>query len=38
MHYYEKTTGKVGGCDYGALRSAIDIHGEKKGIQKIIWR
>jgi len=29
MHYHEKITGKVGGCDYVALRSAIDIHGEK---------
>ncbi|EHI98104.1 replisome organizer region-containing protein [Clostridium sp. DL-VIII] len=30
MHYHEKITGKVGGCDYVALRSAIDIHGEKR--------
>ena len=29
MHYHEKITGKVGGCDYVALRSAIEIHGEK---------
>ncbi|NRT77898.1 phage replisome organizer N-terminal domain-containing protein [Clostridium beijerinckii] len=29
MHYHEKITGKPGGCDYVALRSAIDIHGEK---------
>jgi hypothetical protein len=29
MHYHEKITGKVGGCDYVALRSAIDIHGER---------
>ncbi|WP_026889863.1 phage replisome organizer N-terminal domain-containing protein [Clostridium beijerinckii] len=29
MHYHEKITGKLGGCDYVALRSAIDIHGEK---------
>ena len=29
MNYHEKITGKVGGCDYVALRSAIDIHGEK---------
>ena len=29
MHYHEKITGKVGGCDYVALRSAINIHGEK---------
>ncbi len=29
MQYHEKITGKVGGCDYVALRSAIDIHGEK---------
>ena len=28
MHYHEKITGKVGGCDYVALRSAINIHGE----------
>lgn len=30
MHYHEKITGKSGGCDYVALRSAIDIHGEKR--------
>ena len=30
MKYHEKITGKVGGCDYVALRSAIDIHGEKR--------
>ncbi len=30
MHYHEKITGKIGGCDYVALRSAIDIHGEKR--------
>ncbi|WP_160686225.1 phage replisome organizer N-terminal domain-containing protein [Clostridium sp. C2-6-12] len=30
MQYHEKITGKVGGCDYVALRSAIDIHGEKR--------
>ncbi|EHI97556.1 replisome organizer region-containing protein [Clostridium sp. DL-VIII] len=30
MHYHEKITGKVGVCDYIALRSAIDIHGEKR--------
>ncbi len=30
MHYHEKITGKVGGCDYVALRSAIDIYGEKR--------
>ncbi|MDG5854411.1 phage replisome organizer N-terminal domain-containing protein [Clostridium beijerinckii] len=30
MNYHEKITGKVGGCDYVALRSAIDIHGEKR--------
>lgn len=29
MHYHEKITGKVGGCDYVALRAAIEIHGEK---------
>ncbi|ALB44024.1 phage replisome organizer N-terminal domain-containing protein [Clostridium beijerinckii] len=29
MKYHEKITGKPGGCDYVALRSAIDIHGEK---------
>ncbi|GEA30292.1 phage replisome organizer N-terminal domain-containing protein [Clostridium diolis] len=29
MQYHEKITGKPGGCDYVALRSAIDIHGEK---------
>ncbi|AJG99447.1 phage replisome organizer [Clostridium beijerinckii] len=29
MHYHEKITGKPGGCDYVALRSAIDIHGER---------
>jgi predicted phage replisome organizer len=29
MRYHEKITGKVGGCDYVALRAAIDIHGEK---------
>ena len=29
MRYHEKITGKVGGCNYVALRSAIDIHGEK---------
>ncbi len=30
MHYHEKITGKVGGCDYVALRSAINLHGEKR--------
>ncbi|WP_297430379.1 phage replisome organizer N-terminal domain-containing protein [Clostridium sp.] len=30
MHYHEKITGKPGGCDYVALRSAIEIHGEKR--------
>lgn len=30
MQYHEKITGKVGGCDYVALRSAIDIYGEKR--------
>ncbi|OVE64926.1 MULTISPECIES: phage replisome organizer N-terminal domain-containing protein [Clostridium] len=29
MKYHEKITGKPGGCNYVALRSAIDIHGEK---------
>jgi predicted phage replisome organizer len=29
MNYHEKITGKVGGYDYVALRSAIEIHGEK---------
>ena len=29
MHYHEKITGKVGGCDYVALRSAINLNGEK---------
>ena len=29
MQYHEKITGKVGGGDYVALRSAIEIHGEK---------
>ena len=29
MHYHEKITGKVGGCDYVALRAAIEIYGEK---------
>jgi len=29
MHYHEKITEKVGGCDYVALRSAINLHGEK---------
>lgn len=29
MKYHEKITGKPGGCDYVALSSAIDIHGEK---------
>ncbi|MFW2491418.1 phage replisome organizer N-terminal domain-containing protein [Clostridium chromiireducens] len=29
MQYHEKITGKPGGCDYVALRSAIEIHGEK---------
>ncbi|AWK51020.1 phage replisome organizer [Clostridium beijerinckii] len=30
MQYHEKITGKVGGCDYVALRSAINLHGEKR--------
>jgi hypothetical protein len=30
MYYHEKITGKVGGCDYVALRSAINLHGEKR--------
>ena len=29
MHYHEKITEKVGGCDYVALRTAINLHGEK---------
>ncbi|WP_459477447.1 phage replisome organizer N-terminal domain-containing protein [Clostridium saccharoperbutylacetonicum] len=29
IQYHEKITGKVGGCDYVALRAAIDIHGVK---------
>ena len=29
MQYHEKITGKPGSCEYVALRSAIDIHGEK---------
>ncbi|MBC2460352.1 phage replisome organizer N-terminal domain-containing protein [Clostridium beijerinckii] len=29
MQYHEKITGKPGGCDYVALRSAIDLYGEK---------
>ncbi|GEP63127.1 hypothetical protein CBE01nite_08950 [Clostridium beijerinckii] len=30
MRYHEKITGKVGGCDYVSLRSAINIHGDKR--------
>ncbi|MVX66824.1 phage replisome organizer [Clostridium chromiireducens] len=29
MHYHEKKTGVVGGKNYGNLREAVDIHGEK---------
>jgi phage replisome organizer, putative, N-terminal region len=29
MQYHEKITGKVCGCDYVALRAAIEIYGEK---------
>ncbi len=29
MHYHEKITGKVGTCNYVALRAAIEIYGEK---------
>ncbi|NRY63210.1 putative phage replisome organizer [Clostridium beijerinckii] len=29
MQYHEKITGKPGSCEYVALRSAIDLYGEK---------
>ncbi|NSB17209.1 phage replisome organizer N-terminal domain-containing protein [Clostridium beijerinckii] len=29
MQYHEKITGKPSGCEYVALRSAIDLYGEK---------
>ena len=30
MFYHEKVTGKPGGCEYVALRAAIEIYGQKR--------